>query len=55
MWEEMSIRSVGQRAVESICGNGINVYPIKKAFIHFSAQRISARKQYSWTRKICEM
>jgi len=51
----VSICPFGQRATESIRGNGMDAYPVKRAFTHFSAQRIIARKQYSWTRKICEM
>jgi len=51
----MSIRPFGQRAIEFIHGNGIDAYHVKRAFTYFSAKRIIARKQYSWTRKICEV
>jgi len=43
------------QATESIRGNGTDAYLVVRAFTHFSAQRIIARKQYSWTRKICEV
>jgi len=34
---DMSLRLFDQRATESIRGNGIDAYPVERAFTHFSA------------------
>jgi len=34
---DVSLRPFDQRATESIRGNGIDAYPVERAFTHFSA------------------